>query len=153
MITIFEEEGEPLTERAKVEELLTKVHSTALSVAVASLRFQLNTDGVTFTRAANHLTAEVTQSSDYQLARKISASGPLEDVVRVAAAVEAIKVVVNEAVEVVEPVAGMGAVKNEVPLTIPPKNGKSCHTKSGTRFVRTVIKRESKAEPSEMFRK
>lgn len=75
MFTIFEEEGEPLSERAKVDELLTKVQSTALSAAVASLRFQLNTDGVTFTRAANHLTAEVTQSSDYQLARKISAVG------------------------------------------------------------------------------
>lgn len=70
MFTIFEEEGEPLTEHAKVDELLTKVQSTALSVAVKSLRFQLNTDGVTFTRAANHLTAEVTQSYDYHLAGK-----------------------------------------------------------------------------------
>ena len=75
MFTIFEEEGEPLTERAKVDELLSKVQCTALAAAVASLRFQLNTDGVTFTRAANHLVAAVAQTSDYQLARRISAVG------------------------------------------------------------------------------
>ena len=44
-----------------------------MAAAVANLRFQLNTDGVTFTRAANHLVAEVAQTSDYQLARKINA--------------------------------------------------------------------------------
>jgi hypothetical protein len=42
---------------------------------VAQLRYQLNTVGVTFTVAANHLNAEISQTSDYQLARKISAVG------------------------------------------------------------------------------
>ena len=75
MFTIFEDENEPLTERAKVDELLSKVQATTLSAAVAQLRYQLNTVGVTFTVAANHLNAEISQTSDYQLARKISAVG------------------------------------------------------------------------------
>jgi hypothetical protein len=74
MFTIFEEENEPLTERAKVDELLTKVQNSSLSAAVAQLRFQLNTEGVTFTVAANHLNSAVSQTPDYQLARKISAT-------------------------------------------------------------------------------
>ncbi|KAI2500072.1 hypothetical protein MHU86_14399 [Fragilaria crotonensis] len=75
MFTIFEDENEPLTERAKVDELLSKVQATTLGAAVAQLRYQLNTVGVTFTVAANHLNAEISQTSDYQLARKISAVG------------------------------------------------------------------------------
>ena len=55
MFTIFEEENEPLSERAKVDELLSKVQSSGLSAAVARLRYQLNTTGITFTVAANHL--------------------------------------------------------------------------------------------------
>jgi hypothetical protein len=39
MFTIFEDEGEPLTERAKVDELLTRVQNSALSAAVAQLRY------------------------------------------------------------------------------------------------------------------
>lgn len=74
MFTIFEEEGEPLTERAKVDELLAKVQNSGLAAAVSQLRFQLNTSGVTFTVAANHLNSEVSQTPDYQLSRKINAT-------------------------------------------------------------------------------
>lgn len=74
MFTIFEEENEPLTERAKVDELLTKIQNSSLSAAVAQLRFQLNTEGVTFTVAANHLNSAVSQTPEYALARKISAT-------------------------------------------------------------------------------
>ena len=74
MFTIFEEENEPLSERAKVDELLTKVQNTSLSAAVAQLHFQLNTEGVTFTVAANHLNSAVSQTTDYQMARKINAT-------------------------------------------------------------------------------
>jgi hypothetical protein len=64
MFTIFEEESEPLSKRAKVDELLTRVQSTSLSAAIAQLRLQLNTEGVTFTVAANHLNAAVSQTTD-----------------------------------------------------------------------------------------
>ncbi|KAI2503235.1 Reverse transcriptase (RNA-dependent DNA polymerase) [Fragilaria crotonensis] len=63
----------PLTERAKVDELLTKVQNSGLTAAIAQLRYQLNTTGVTFTVAANHLNSEVSQTPDYQLSRKINA--------------------------------------------------------------------------------
>ena len=65
MFTIFEEEKEPLTERAKVDELLTKVQNSNLTAAIAQLRYKLNTDGISFTVAANHLNLEVSQSPDY----------------------------------------------------------------------------------------
>ena len=74
MFTIFEEEEEPLTERAKVDELLTKVQNSALAAGVAQLRYQLNTSGVTFTVAANHLNSEVSQMPDYQISRRINAT-------------------------------------------------------------------------------
>ena len=74
MFTIFEEEKEPLTERAKVDELLTKVQASSLSAAVAQLRYQLNTSGISFTVAANHLNSEVSQTADYQLSRRINAT-------------------------------------------------------------------------------
>jgi uncharacterized membrane protein YgcG len=74
MFTIFEDEGEPLTERAKVDELLTRVQNSALAAAVAQLRYQLNTIGVTFTVAANHLNSEVAQTPDYRISRRISAT-------------------------------------------------------------------------------
>ena len=59
MFIIFEEENEPLTERAKVDKLLTKVQNSGLLEAVAQLKYQLNTSGITFTIAANHLNSEV----------------------------------------------------------------------------------------------
>ncbi len=74
MFTIFEEENEPLSERAKVDKLLSKVQSSQISVAVAQLRYQLNTTGIIFTVAASHLNSEVSQTPDYQLSRRINAT-------------------------------------------------------------------------------
>ena len=50
MFTIFEEENEPLTECAKVDELLTKVQNSGLVAAVAQLRYRLNASGISFTQ-------------------------------------------------------------------------------------------------------
>lgn len=74
MFTIFKDEGEPLTERAKVDKLLTRVQNSAFAAAVAQLRYQLNTTGVTFTDAANHLNSEVSQTPDYRISRRVSAT-------------------------------------------------------------------------------
>jgi hypothetical protein len=60
--------------KTKVDELLTKVQHPALTAAIAQLRFQLNTEGVTFTVAANHLNAAVSQTPDYQMARQIKST-------------------------------------------------------------------------------
>jgi hypothetical protein len=67
-----------LSKRAKVDELLTKVQHTALAATIAQLRFQLNTEGVTFTLAANHLNSAVSQTQDYQVARKIASTNTNE---------------------------------------------------------------------------
>jgi CRISPR/Cas system CMR subunit Cmr4 (Cas7 group RAMP superfamily) len=67
IFSIYKDEGEALTERAKVKELLKKVQRASLSAAVAQLRFHLNTVGVTFTVVANHLNATVYLTPDYQM--------------------------------------------------------------------------------------
>jgi hypothetical protein len=75
MFTIFDKEKEPFTKCAKVNELLTKVQHPALTAAtIAQLRYQLNTDGVTFMVVANHLNAAVSQTPDYQMARQIKST-------------------------------------------------------------------------------
>jgi hypothetical protein len=74
MFTIFSEEKEPFTKRTKVDELLTKVQNPALTAAIAQRRFQLNTEGITFMVAANHLNAAVSQTQDYQMARRIKST-------------------------------------------------------------------------------
>ena len=67
MFTIFYEEGEPLTDHAKVDELLTKVQHPSLTAAIAQLHYQLNTKGITFMVAANHLNSAVSQMLDCQM--------------------------------------------------------------------------------------
>ena len=66
--SLFQEEGEPLTERAKVDKILTKVQHPGLTVAIAQLCYQLNTEGITFTVTANHLNSAISQTPDYQMA-------------------------------------------------------------------------------------
>ncbi len=73
MFTIFIEENKPLTECAKVDNLLTKVQNYGLAAVVEQLRYQLNITGITFTVAANHLNFIISQTPDYQLLRKIIA--------------------------------------------------------------------------------
>jgi hypothetical protein len=70
MFSIYEDEKEPLMEQAKVKELLDKVQHASLSAAVAQLRFQLNTVGVTFTVVAKHLNAAVSLTPDYQISER-----------------------------------------------------------------------------------
>lgn len=74
MFTIYFDEKEPLTERAKVDELLSKVQHPALTAAIAQLRYEANTGNLTFEVAANHLTAAVSQTPDYLMARKVSST-------------------------------------------------------------------------------
>ena len=50
----------------------------ALTAAIAQLRFQLNTEGITFTVAANHLNSAVSQTPDYQMARQIKSTNTFQ---------------------------------------------------------------------------
>ena len=46
--------------------------------AIAQLCFQLNTEGVTFTIAANHLNSAVLQTPDYQMAHQIKSTNTFQ---------------------------------------------------------------------------
>ena len=72
MFNIFQEEGEELTENAKVRELLKRVQNNQLQDTVKALRVRFDIDGISYTEAANHLTSAVSELPEYQLARRVS---------------------------------------------------------------------------------
>ena len=72
MFNIFQEEGEELTENAKVRELLKCVQNNQLQDTVKALRVRFDIDGISYTEAANHLTSAVSELPEYQLARRVS---------------------------------------------------------------------------------
>lgn len=73
MINIFREEGEPLTEQAKIRLLLAKTTHPQLQSAVASLKFQANTNpDLSFTTVANQLSAEVASLGESQTLRRVA---------------------------------------------------------------------------------
>jgi hypothetical protein len=74
MFNIFEAEGEPVQEAAKVRIILKKVEHPQLQTAVGTLRVRAQMDGVSFTECANHLSAIVSELPDYQLSLKVSAA-------------------------------------------------------------------------------
>jgi len=74
MFNMFEEEGESITEQAKVRMLLKKIQHPQMQNAVSALRIRAQLDSVTFTECANHLSAIVSELPDHQLNRKISAA-------------------------------------------------------------------------------
>ena len=73
MFNIFKEEGEQLTENAKVRELFKHVQHMQLQDTVKVLHIRYDLDGITYTEAANHLTTAVSELPEYQLARHVSA--------------------------------------------------------------------------------
>ena len=75
MFNIFSEEGEEISEQAKVRILLKKVEHPQLQDAVNALRVRATMDGTTFTECANHLSAQVSELPDQQSTRKIAATG------------------------------------------------------------------------------
>ena len=72
MFNIYDEEGEPMTEQAKVRMLLSKVEHPQLKDAVGALRVRASMDGTTFTECANHLSAQVSELPDNLVNRKIA---------------------------------------------------------------------------------
>ena len=73
MFNIFKEEGEQLTENAKVKELFKHVQHMQLQDTVKALRVRYDLDGITNTEAVNHLTAALSELPEFQLARRVSA--------------------------------------------------------------------------------
>lgn len=74
MFNIFEEEGEAMTEQAKVRMLLSKIEHPQLQDAIGALRVRASIEGITFTGCANHLSAQVSELPDNQVNRKVAAA-------------------------------------------------------------------------------
>ena len=74
MVNIYEEEGEEFTENAKLRELFKRVQHLQLQDTVKALKVCFDMEGITYTQAANHLTAAVLELPEYHLTRKVSAS-------------------------------------------------------------------------------
>ena len=74
MFNMFQEEGESITEQAKVRMLLKKIQHPQMQNAVSALHIRAQLDSVTFTECANHLSAIVSELPDHQLNRKVSAT-------------------------------------------------------------------------------
>ena len=56
---------------AKLQELLKRTKHTQMTESVKALEVRYDMDGLTYTQAANHLTAAVSKLLDYQMARCI----------------------------------------------------------------------------------
>ena len=74
MFNIYEEEGEEFTENAKLRELFKRVQHPQLQDTVKALKVHFDMEGITYTQAANHLTARVSELPEYHLTCKVSAS-------------------------------------------------------------------------------
>ena len=72
MFNIYKEEGEEMTENAKLQELFKCTKHMQLVESVKALEVCYNMDSLTNTQAANHLTAVVSKLPDYQMARRVS---------------------------------------------------------------------------------
>ena len=72
MFNIYKEEGKEMTENTKLRELFKRTKHPQLIESVKALEVRYDMDGLTYTQAANHLTAAVSKLPDYQMARRIS---------------------------------------------------------------------------------
>ena len=72
MFNIYKEEGEETTENAKLCELFKRTKHPQLIESVKALEVRYDMDGLTYTQAANDLTAAVSKLPDYQMARRVS---------------------------------------------------------------------------------
>ena len=72
MFNIYKEEGEEMTENAKLCELFKHTKHPQLVESVKALEVRYDMDGLTYTQAANHVTAAVSKLPDYQMARRVS---------------------------------------------------------------------------------
>ena len=72
MFNIYKEEGEEMTENAKLRELFKRTKHPQLTESVKALEVRYDMDGIPYTQAANHLTAAVSKLLDYQMSRQVS---------------------------------------------------------------------------------
>ena len=78
MFNIYEEEGEEFTENGKLCELLKRVQHPQLQDTVKALKVRFDMEGLTYTQAANHLTAALSELPEYHMMRKVSSAGTMQ---------------------------------------------------------------------------
>ena len=79
MFNIYETEGEPMADDAKIRFLFKKVQHPGLQTAIAALRVQMNLGTVvTYTMAANHLSTAVSELPEH-IAKNRNVSGVSTD--------------------------------------------------------------------------
>ena len=72
MFNIYKEEGEEMTENAKLCKLFKRTKHPQLIESVKALEVRYDMDGLTYTQAANHLTTAAYKLPDYQMACRVS---------------------------------------------------------------------------------
>ena len=72
LLIIYKEEGKEMAENAKLWELFKCTKHMQLVESVKALEVCYDMDSLTYTQAANHLTAAVSKLSDYQMACRVS---------------------------------------------------------------------------------
>ena len=74
MFNIYKDDGDEFTENAKQRELFKRVQHPQLHDTIKALKVRFDMEGITYTHAANHLTAAVLELPEYHLTHKVSAS-------------------------------------------------------------------------------
>ena len=72
MFNIYKEEGEEMTENAKLREIFKHTKHPQLTESVKVLEVRYDMDGLNYTQAANHLTTAVSKLRNYQMAHRVS---------------------------------------------------------------------------------
>ena len=74
MFNIYEEEQEEFSENAKIRELFKRVQHPQLQDTVKALKVRFDMEGLTYTQAANHLTAAVSKLPEFHTTHRIAAA-------------------------------------------------------------------------------
>ena len=74
VFNIYEEEQEEFSENAKIRELFKRVQHPQLQDTVKALKVHLNMEGLTYTQAANHLTAAISELPEFHSTHRVAAA-------------------------------------------------------------------------------
>ena len=74
MFNIYEEEKEEFSENANIRELFKWVQHPQLPDTVKALKVRFDMEGLTYTQAANHLTAAVSELPEFHTTRRVAAA-------------------------------------------------------------------------------
>ena len=75
MFNIYEEEGEEFTENGKLCELFKRVQHPQRQDTIKALKVRFDMEGLTYTQAASHLMAAVSELLEYHMMCKASSAG------------------------------------------------------------------------------